>query len=95
MPIPASTRGVMKITRGESAPDPYSVEELPGLQLSGDDVVDLCDPDNGAGLFYDNWQAAANLVDSCVNAQLCQDIEAGVIEVTERKSPQVKVGSLV
>lgn len=78
---PVVGKGCLTITRGPGAADPYNVEEIPGLSLTGAEEVDLCD-------HYDSWESLVNLVDNCSTAKLCQDIMAGDIVITMRTDPK-------
>jgi hypothetical protein len=73
--------GVMKIQRGATAPDPYPIAELAGLELAGADEIDLMD-------HYEQWSGVVNLCDRLTGATLCQDIASGKIVVTERTPPR-------
>ncbi len=80
------TLGVMKVKRGASAIDPYTIEELgmPAVQLTGSSEVDLIPHYGGS------WESVTNLVDNCKLAKLCIDIESGAIVVSERTPPVLK-----
>lgn len=81
--------GILKIKRGESAPDPYIVEELGNTPLNGDDEVDLIQ-------YYDgSWDAVCNLCYKLTSAKLYKDIEAGIIIVTAKIPPTPKVNFLM
>lgn len=82
--------GSLTLSRGPLAADPYNLEEIPGLSIAGANEVDICNPDNGAGLYYDSWEAVENLIDLCVQSKLYQDIQTGVIVVTKRIAPTQK-----
>ncbi len=38
---------------------------------------------------YREYEHALKLVEDCPDAQLCQDIEAGLVEVTTKRTPSV------
>lgn len=63
----------------------YEVAEIGGHVLAPQSQVDLLD--TNLPEFYDDWQAAKDLVTEENTSQLYQDIEAGTIEVVELREP--------
>lgn len=77
--------GVFKIKNVSGGP--YTVEEIDDYVLADNDEIDLCDP-GLPGFYYTDWDSIQRMR-KMSSSKLCQDIEAGDIQIVEEKPPSL------
>ena len=79
------SNGTLKIKNVSGAP--YSVEELGGVILDIGGEIDLMD--EALPSHYDHWEAANAAAYTSPEGRLCQDIDAGILEVVDATPPSI------